>query len=470
MNVARSSLKLFVTNLGSTALGLVGFVFFARELGPAGFGAFVLFQSLVNVVTFGTDVGFGTAVQKRVSEGDDESAFFGSALLVKLLLFAVAGVVLVAFRTRIDAYVGLDVTLLLLVGVVLNSLGSLMIHVLRGELRVGATAVFGVSSTFVWVTVGGALVLAGFGPRGVIYGLLAGFALTFAWSAFRRSTPLGRPSVSHVRSLFEFAKYDFLGGVGSYVFSWLDVLVIGWILSQSAVGTYEVGWRVAGIALLFTNALSTSIFPQVSEWHAAGAVDRIEDLLNELITASLFLVVPAVVGVALLAGPILGVVFGQEYTDGRAVLVVLTSMKLFSAVHLLLVPCLLGFDRPDLNARATLVAVGLNLVLNVLFVLQFGILGAAVATTVALAVNLALTARYLSRFVTVRFPYRDVGWVVVSALVMAAAVSLVRSRHSVDTVPRLALVVVLGAAVYGAVVLSSHRLREQILARARTLV
>jgi len=463
MNIARSSTQLFVANVTSTVLSLAGFVFFARRLGAAGFGVVVLFQSLVNVITFVTDLGFGTAVQKRISEGEDAPTLFASALVAKIALFAVTAVVLLAVGDVVDGYVGLDVTLLLLVGIALNSLGSVMVNVLRGELRVGATAVLGATTSFFRVVVGGALVLAGFGPLGVIYGLLAGFAVKLLWGNYRRSTSVGRPSLAHIRSLFEFAKYDFFGGVGSYVFSWLDVLIIGVLLSQSAVGTYEVAWRVAGVTLILTTAVKTAVLPQVSEWHASGEVDRIEQLLNDILTPAVFLVVPAIAGVALLARPILRLVFGLEYVDGAAVLVVLTSMKLISAVHLVMVPCLLGIDRPDLNARATIVAVVINLVLNVGFILQFGIFGAAVATAVALAVNLAVTTRYLSRFVTIRVPYWNVGWFVVAALAMAVVVHSVRTVHAVNTVPRLVAVVTLGVVVYVGVVLLSRQLRAQII-------
>lgn len=52
-------------------------------------------------------------------------------------------------------------------------------------------------------------------------------------------------------------------------------------------------------------------------------------------------------------------------------------------------------NRPDLAARATIVGVALNLVLNVVLVWEFGITGAAVATMVASLVS-GLLLHYLS--------------------------------------------------------------------------
>ena len=293
---------------------------------------------------------------------------------------------------------------------------------------------------------------------------------TIFWGVYRCSTPLGRPSLEHARSLFDFAKYDFIGGLGSRVFNWLDVLVIGWLLTQASVGTYEVAWRIAGVTLLLSSAIKSTVFPQVSTWHTNGETHRIERLLNDLITPSLFLVVPSLFGVTVLAQPILGLVFGPAYTTAWLVLIVLTGMKLFGAAQAVISPCLLGIDRPGLNARATLVAIVLNGVLNVAFVWQFGIFGAAVATGLASAVNLALTSMYLSRFLTIRFPYREVGWCVVASVIMATAINSLDAFFPVDTIPRLLFAIVFGALVYGAVVLLSKQLREQIVSNVRTLL
>lgn len=176
-------------------------------------------------------------------------------------------IVLLTFSGPINGNIELDVTVLLLTAVVLNDLGSLIVNVLRGELRVGATAILGFSARFFWLVVGAAFVLAGFGARGVMHGLLVEFAVQFLWGVYRCSTPLGQPSLEHAHSLF--------------------------------------------------------------------------------------LVVPSVFGVTVLARPILELVFGPAYAAAWFVLIVLTGVKLFGAVQAVIGQCLLGIDRPGLNARAT---------------------------------------------------------------------------------------------------------------------
>lgn len=42
------------------------------------------------------------------------------------------------------------------------------------------------------------------------------------------------------------------------VHSWVDVLVLGWFLDQSAIGVYEIAWRVAGVTTLLAGAIGTS--------------------------------------------------------------------------------------------------------------------------------------------------------------------------------------------------------------------
>ena len=147
-------------------------------------------------------------------------------------------------------------------------------------------------------------------------------------------------------------------------------------------------------------------------------------------------------------------------------LIVLTSGKVFDAVQGLVGRCLLGINRLDLVARATIVAV----VLNVVLVQQVCILGAAVATTVSYAVGTTMRAVYLSRLLTIRFPYWEVGWCVVAAVVMAIAIRSVQELFRVDTFPELLAVITSGAVVYGGVVLTYDQLRKRFVLNVRRLI
>ncbi|MFB6187766.1 MAG: polysaccharide biosynthesis C-terminal domain-containing protein, partial [Halobacteriaceae archaeon] len=107
-------------------------------------------------------------------------------------------------------------------------------------------------------------------------------------------------------------------------------------------------------------------------------------------------------------------------------------------------------DRPDLAARATIVGVVLNLVLNIVLVWEFGITGAAVATMVASLISgLLLHSYYLSRLVSIHIPYRELVGCVLASTTMGLILLLVRRWVTVNTIVELAFIVLVGVATYG---------------------
>lgn len=469
MDLTRSSLKIFGSKVASAVISFAGITFFARELGASQLGSFFLFQALLGILAIPADFGIRGAVEKRISEGEDPDAVLTTAVLLKFLPLAVIVVGIVLFQGPINEYVGTPIALYLAVALVLQEFAHLMVFVLRGELRVGETALIQLSRQAIWVGVGTAFVLSDGGVRGLVIGLLAGFCMTLLWGAYKMSTGVSTPTKRQARSLVDYSKYNFISSVGGYFYNWMDVVIIGLFLTQADVGAYEITWRVTAVVMLFSQSIATTIFPQVSEWDAAEATERIEQLLPRVLTPTLLFVIPAFFGSILFSQEILSLVFGAEYAGAWLVLIILMGEKLLQAPHAVLGRSLQGIDRPDLAARAGIVAMALNLVLNVVLVWQFGIVGAAVATTVSFAANTFLHGRYLSRFVAIRIPSREIGWCVVASLGMALVLVLARSAIVVDTLAQLAVVVLLGVVAYSAFVLLFRPFRVRVFEYGKTL-
>jgi O-antigen/teichoic acid export membrane protein len=271
---------------------------------------------------------------------------------------------------------------------------------------------------------------------------------------------VGRPSFGLAKSLLSYARFDAVGRVGGAAYSWVDVVVIGFFLSQAHVGAYELAWKVASVVLVFTDAVATAAFPQLSEYAAKDRFDRIEDTLPRLITPSLMVIIPALFGTLVLSQEILRIVFGPEFVLASVALVVLMANNISSGFYRPVSRTLKALDRPDLNARAVEVNVGLNVVLNVALIPNFGLVGAAVATTTASLVGNLLALTYLTRLIDVRFQWRALAWCVSVSAVMSIAVAAVGSAVAVETALELGLVVAVGVCTYLTLVLVSSSVRS----------
>jgi len=463
MNVARSSIKVFVARATSSVIVFFGIAFFARELGSHQIGIFFLFQALLGMIAIPADFGINSSVTKRLSEGWAPGSLLSTAILLKSLLLLPFIVGIILFKGAINNYLGADLALLLVLALILQESAKFSIQVLKGELRVGETAGPLFSRKLVYVGVGAGFVSMGVGVEGVIYGLFAGLIVMLIWAVRRSSTTPSYPSLGYARSLFDYSKYAFISSVGGYFYSWMDIAIIGLFLAQSDVGVYEIAWRVTAVVMLFSSSIANTIFPQVSQWEAEDATKRIESLLSDAIMPALFISIPAFFGVVLFSKEILGLVFGVEYRAGWLVLIILMGEKVIQSIHVILGRSLQGINQPDLAAKASIISIVLNFVLNIILVIEYGIVGAAAATALSFIVNSILHAYYLSRFVSIHISYTQISGCLIASFAMTIVLSLIESTVKIGSLPTLLLTIFVGVIAYIGFILLIPTTREVVL-------
>ncbi|MFC6993639.1 polysaccharide biosynthesis C-terminal domain-containing protein [Haladaptatus sp. GCM10025707] len=462
MDFAKSTVKVFIANLVATIIGFVGIAFFAQELGPHLMGTFFLFQALLTVISIPADIGISNGVAKRISEGQNPGKTLSSALILKTITAAgIAGIVLLS-RDYVNDFLGGEFAVYLAVGIVLQEFAKLSIELLQGELKVGKTALPTVAQQVVFVGAGSILVGLGFGVVSLIYALLLGFISMLGIGFFRSSTGFGRPTISRMRNLFDYSKYAVISTIGGHTFNWMDVAIIGVILTQADVGVYEVAWRVSVLTLIFSKALGRALFPQISKWASENEISKINEIISESMTLSLFLVIPAFFGSLLYSQEILSFVFGPEYAVAWIVLIILLAEKIFQAIHIVAGQALLAIDRPELAARATVISIITNLVLNIILILEFGIIGAAIATAISSLLNDILHIKYVYRYVSIKTPWKDIIWLLFAATVMLSMLYVAEFVLPTSSLPVLIAKITLGVIIYSSVIVSRAETRTKI--------
>jgi O-antigen/teichoic acid export membrane protein len=335
----------------------------------------------------------------------------------------------------------------------LREAAQLTIFVLRGELRVGETAVIKVVRQATWVIIGVLFTGHGFGAIGLIYAFLLSQLCSLILGLQKISIKFGYPSIEHAQSLLEFGKYNAVSSIGGYFYSWMDILIIGIFLTQAHVGAYEVAWKITMVVMLLSNAISTTLFPHISQWDHQDAHSGIETLIPKSIFPPLLIVIPIFFGTLVLSQEILRILFGAEFVFAWLVLIILTGEKIIQSIHVVLGKTLQGIDKPDLAAIATVISIVLNLVLNVILVWKFGIIGAAIATSASFVVNALLHAKYLSNYISIKLPTHKIIWSTLSAIAMTVVILPLKSIIGMNTIFSLLGIIIIGGVCYAMLVL-----------------
>ncbi|KAA9407017.1 flippase [Haloarcula sp. CBA1131] len=468
MNIAKSSFQIIIAKVVGSLSGFLAIVVFSRELGASPLGTYYPFLALLGMLAIPADFGIRGATEKRISEGNDVHRYLATAILLKLPPLLVIACFLLLIRGYLVQYLGTDLVLPLIVALFIRESGNFSIAVLRGELRAGETAILQIFRPLGWLIVGYFLFMRGHGVHGLVYGYIAGSVAMMIVGWWKVSIRPSKPSVEHARSLLDYGQYGIISSVGGYFYSWMDVAILSVFVGAGIAGTrvgigaYENAWRISLFAMMVSQAIATTIFPQISRWDAEEATGRIENIIPTAILPALLIVIPAFVGTAILAKDILRILFTPEFVVAWLVLIVLMAEKILQAIHVVLGRSLQAINRPDLAAYATVVAVIINLVLNVILIWQFGIVGAAIATTVSFAANTLLHAYYLNQFINIQFPFIEAAWSTGAASVMGIAVYILHSVMQIQTIIDLFGVVLFGVLVYILVILVSPTIRTRL--------
>lgn len=163
----------------------------------------------------------------------------------------------------------------------------------------------------------------------------------------------------------------------------LDVILIGLIAGDAAVGLYGVAYRLMETALFVSWTLSRALTPDLVRSRVGAELAQPVRLGLVLLFG---LYVPYGAVLALAGTELSEVIFGSAYETGGVLLLLSAAPLLFGIAHL-------GTEtlfarRPDpVVPLATGVALVVNLLLNVLLLGALGAEGAALAKTVAFAVQ-----------------------------------------------------------------------------------
>ena len=455
MRIGQTSLIVFGSKVVGSMAGFVATLYFARELGAGVLGIYSLVLAVVAWVGIAGKVGVTAAINKRLSEGEEEGEYFTAGVLSLLGMFVVIAAVVYAGRGPLEGYIGRPVipfVILILGSTLLNALsratlsGKHLVHI-KGLLTPVRMTIRSVVQI--------ALVIVGF----ELVGMLAGHALAYAligiaglWIA---GPSIRLPSKRHFEALGSYAKYAWLGSVERRAFGWVDVAVMGFFVPSDLIGVYSVAWTISTFLLSSGSAISSATFPEISSVTTDADNQAAAPILRDTLRYGGVILVPGFVGAAVL-GPRILRIYGTEFTVGGTVLTVLVAAVLIRSYQKQLSTTLSGIDRPDLTFRINAVAILSNLILNVMLISLYGWIGAAVATALATGIGTVLAYRYINQLIDFDLPYVAFGKQIIAAcacgIVAYAGLWFEETYHVLQHNFGLVLVLVgLGAGTYFAI-------------------
>lgn len=218
--------------------------------------------------------------------------------------------------------------------------GTIMIAALYAVQRPGAPAL-GSAARNLSIVLSILLLGSHLGTRSMAAGVLIGAVVLAAmqWFSLRRAGLQPRvgfdTSSPEVREIGRLYLPVFLGLIVSTVVVVVD-RNLAWRAETDAVGAMRYATTLAQLILgLVVAAVSLAVLPQLAYQHASADEDAFRAKLVQALQLITVLLVPAVVGMALLARPIVRLVFEHGETGPEASKLIVAALLLYLPGHLL---------------------------------------------------------------------------------------------------------------------------------------
>ena len=442
----------------------------ARLLSPEDYGLVGMATVYVGLLALLSESGIGTTILTiRELEGRAVEELHSVAVAAGVAGFALSCLVAKPLSIFFHQPALQGVIIALSVNFVITALRTVPQSLLRRDLRFRRTAAIEGASSIIVAATSIALAMAGFRYWTLVVATLLGSAVATVSVLVARPVRFRRPAFANMGRTLRVSRDILVGTIAWYVFENADFFVAGKVLGAAALGVYTVAWNLAySVVEKVTGLISgvtSSIFSAAK--HDAALLER---YVVQITGALSLVLLPATVGVALVAPELVRSVLGQKWT---AAIVPLQILVLYASVRSL-TPILAQALTVAGDTRYTMmrsVVAAVCMPIGFLVGSRWGIIGVASAWIV---VHAPLVVAPLFRRATTRLGVSATAYfaairpAAVSSVVMAIVV--IAAGYALGSVlsdgPRLAVKVVLGAAVYAACLGGVFRARVMAVVNA----
>jgi O-antigen/teichoic acid export membrane protein len=478
-NIVTAFASIFAGRVTAMATLALSTPILIRFLGVSAYGQYATLIAVFNLSMILVSSGLNSGARKYLAEERDHEHWkdhvfgFFFRLAAGLALVAAIGFIAAARFGVVSATLGEELTpYFYLVGILAimaqftnylrRSLMGLKLEHIAEPIRVAFTVTFAVASI--------ALAAAGFGVTGVLVGRLIACAVVIVSAGYFLSKHL---SLSYVtssppdwfprRELFAFnyktVVYIFLLTSLYHV----DVIMLSTTVESDQVGYYKAALVLAEFLWFVPRAVQSTMLQSTSNLWAEGKIERINNIASKVTRYGLLFTALLAVGLAALAQDFVPLYYPTEFTASVVPLLLLLPGSLGFAIARPILSISHAKGELGVVIAATGAAAAINLGLNALLIPRYGMIGAAVATSIgygSLPVFHVAGARYLGFD-----PFADARLGRIAATVGISAVPILGLGAWIGN-PLIALLVVppTGFLIYSVVAVATGAIRLEEVA------
>lgn len=467
---ARNIAAIAISTILSNAIGFVWVILLSRLISIADFGMWGVIGALIGIGTTIPEFGMGLIVLRDVAQRPTQAGLYLGATLIVQPLLAILGCILLIGIGWLLPYDGATRTLLAVgsLSLIVDVFGNMCHNQLLAVEQMVTTSVIDVIHTIVLSLFALVALLAGGGLLGLYVATIIGgiFRAAMFWIILIRRgiKPRFPVDLTLIRHLFRSGWPIALGAFLQLTYRQIDkIIVLAVIASKNDVAYLTTAYVIVfGVSELTSSTVLMALSPLMARL-AHDQPAALRSLVDGLAFLLLVLLLPVGIGISQLSASLAALLF-PGFTGTAGILQILIWQAVLAVISDIYAQSMVVRNRQRQVLIIRVCGLIINAGLNILLLPHIGVQGAAVAILIAQAVVLSLLLiEHRPDQATVR---RLAGYglrVGLASVAMIVCIAILREAN-------LFVAGLLGAAVYGAVILVLRALAPEHWAMLRELI
>jgi len=255
------------------------------------------------------------------------------------------------------------------------------------------------------------------------------------------------PDFSRINQYIRFGVPLVVSGTMYWFVNVSDRYLITYFHSVDVTGGYAVIYAAASGLSIFSMAIGTVLFPDLSALRANNDLKEYRRRLNNVLKYYFMITIPAAIGLVVIADPLLRLLSTASISKYTDLMFVLAPAMVTYGVFNILIQALLSDGRSQVSALIWGSIGVLNLGTNIILVPRYSAMGASVTTLGSFVVGLTAVVLWKRNDVTLS-PVL-LGKVLIASVIMGGVVVFVRSLVPTSGIVALPILIGTGILVYG---------------------
>jgi len=378
---------------GTQGIQFIVQIILARLLLPEDYGKIALIVVFINIANIFVNSGFSTALiqKKDADETDFSSVFYLSsfiAVILYIILFFFAAPIIARFY---EDPLLVPVLRVLSVMILLGSYNSIQNSIVSRKLQFKNFFISSMISGALSGSVGIVMAYMNFGVWALVaQQLLSQILFTITMLFIVKWRPRLLYSSKRVKKLFSYSWKLLVSNIIDTLDHDLSSLIIGKISNSAMLGFFNRGRNFPALIVENINgSIQSVMLPALSSQQ--DDINKVKNMVRRSITTSSFLIFPMMVGLAVIAKPLVIVILTEKWLDAVPFLQISCLVYAFWPIHTANLQAINALGRSDIFLKLEIIKKTLGLAILLVSV-RYGVyaiaLGSAFGGIVSLFINI----------------------------------------------------------------------------------